>query len=239
MKLHHLPFSRHFHSLSLLIIIIILFHSFFITVVHAQPVSDLQQDDDAQYLRLGPELSRPIAVVIVAFALIFFIMVFLSVYLRHYLELNAASDAVLRAAGVERCGMCQGLDPAEIRKFPVVAHSAIKETKIGKCSLECAVCLSEFQDYETLRLLPKCGHVFHPSCIDAWLASCATCPICRAKLAVAGGEDSASEFVAISVVDEGDRNGDGESEAVETSNEEVCEMEKSVDVAGGDEEGDN
>ncbi|KAL2924561.1 E3 ubiquitin-protein ligase ATL31 [Bienertia sinuspersici] len=28
-------------------------------------------------------------------------------------------------------------------------------------------CLNEFEDKETLRLLPVCDHVFHPECIDA------------------------------------------------------------------------
>lgn len=58
----------------------------------------------------------------------------------------------------------------------------MKEHKIGKSALECAVCLNEFEDDETLRLIPKCDHVFHPECIDAWLASHSTCPVCRANL---------------------------------------------------------
>ncbi|KAK9130128.1 hypothetical protein Sjap_010615 [Stephania japonica] len=44
---------------------------------------------------------------------------------------------------------------------------------------ECAVCLGEFKADETLRLLPKCNHAFHLPCIDAWLQSNKTCPLCR------------------------------------------------------------
>ncbi|XP_052202534.1 RING-H2 finger protein ATL54-like [Diospyros lotus] len=47
---------------------------------------------------------------------------------------------------------------------------------------DCAVCLSEFQEGETLRLLPKCSHAFHIPCIDTWLRSHTTCPICRAGI---------------------------------------------------------
>ncbi|KAG8474906.1 hypothetical protein CXB51_031632 [Gossypium anomalum] len=54
--------------------------------------------------------------------------------------------------------------------------------KIGKRALECAVCLSEFEDDEALRVILKCCHVFHLDCIDAWLAYHVTCPVCRAKL---------------------------------------------------------
>ncbi|KAF9602633.1 hypothetical protein IFM89_030521 [Coptis chinensis] len=61
-------------------------------------------------------------------------------------------------------------------------YSVVKGLKIGKGALECAVCLNEFGNDETLRLLPKCDNVFHPECIDAWLASHTTCPVCRANL---------------------------------------------------------
>lgn len=46
---------------------------------------------------------------------------------------------------------------------------------------ECAVCLNEFKEGESLRLLPNCSHAFHIPCIDAWLKSNAICPICRAN----------------------------------------------------------
>ncbi|KAJ8762623.1 hypothetical protein K2173_008062 [Erythroxylum novogranatense] len=49
-------------------------------------------------------------------------------------------------------------------------------------STECSVCLTEFQEDETLRLLPKCNHAFHISCIDTWLRSHTNCPMCRAHI---------------------------------------------------------
>lgn len=47
---------------------------------------------------------------------------------------------------------------------------------------ECSVCLSEFEEDESLRLLPKCHHAFHLHCIDTWLASHTNCPNCRAPI---------------------------------------------------------
>ncbi|KAK6923380.1 Zinc finger, RING-type [Dillenia turbinata] len=47
---------------------------------------------------------------------------------------------------------------------------------------ECSVCLSEFEDDESLRLLPKCSHAFHIPCIDTWLRSHKNCPLCRAPI---------------------------------------------------------
>ncbi|GFQ06016.1 RING-H2 finger protein atl52, partial [Phtheirospermum japonicum] len=49
---------------------------------------------------------------------------------------------------------------------------------------ECAVCLSEFRENESLRLLPKCRHAFHLPCIDTWLRSQSSCPLCRAGVVV-------------------------------------------------------
>lgn len=47
---------------------------------------------------------------------------------------------------------------------------------------ECSVCLSEFEEGENVRLLPKCSHAFHISCIDRWLRSHKNCPLCRAPI---------------------------------------------------------
>ncbi|CAL0314012.1 unnamed protein product [Lupinus luteus] len=49
---------------------------------------------------------------------------------------------------------------------------------------DCSVCLSEFLEDESLRLLPKCNHAFHLPCIDTWLASHTNCPLCRAPVVI-------------------------------------------------------
>ncbi|KAJ8648086.1 hypothetical protein MRB53_001109 [Persea americana] len=46
----------------------------------------------------------------------------------------------------------------------------------------CSVCLNEFREDENLRLLPKCRHAFHLPCIDTWLRSHVSCPLCRANV---------------------------------------------------------
>ncbi|KAF5818482.1 putative transcription factor C2H2 family [Helianthus annuus] len=47
---------------------------------------------------------------------------------------------------------------------------------------ECAVCLSEFENGETCRVLPICKHCFHDDCIDTWFYNNSTCPLCRSKV---------------------------------------------------------
>ncbi|KAJ7533522.1 hypothetical protein O6H91_13G053600 [Diphasiastrum complanatum] len=72
-----------------------------------------------------------------------------------------------------------GLDHELIETLPLVAYSAASLTK--NCT-QCTVCLTEFQEGEKTRLLPKCNHAFHPECIDMWLFSHSTCPLCRINL---------------------------------------------------------
>ncbi|KAE9602391.1 putative transcription factor C2H2 family [Lupinus albus] len=72
-----------------------------------------------------------------------------------------------------------GVDQSFIDTLPVFNYKAI----IGlENPFDCAVCLCEFEPEDKLRLLPKCSHAFHVECIDTWLMSHSTCPLCRACL---------------------------------------------------------
>lgn len=94
-----------------------------------------------------------------------------------------------------RAAAARGLDAQVIETFPTFPYSEVKGLQIGKGALECAVCLNEFEDEETLRLIPKCDHVFHPDCIDAWLESHVTCPVCRANLVPEDGDVAVQENI--------------------------------------------
>ncbi|KAK4264952.1 hypothetical protein QN277_026064 [Acacia crassicarpa] len=61
---------------------------------------------------------------------------------------------------------------------------------------ECSVCLGEFQEDDSLRILPKCTHAFHVQCIDTWLRSRKNCPLCRAPIV---RENSGREVTAVTV----------------------------------------
>ncbi|XP_027362851.1 RING-H2 finger protein ATL29-like [Abrus precatorius] len=76
-----------------------------------------------------------------------------------------------------------GLDPSLLQTFPTFLYATVKNLrKEKKYSLECAICLVEFEDDSMLRLLTICYHVFHQECIDLWLRSNKTCPVCRTDL---------------------------------------------------------
>ncbi|KAI6682517.1 hypothetical protein NL676_036398 [Syzygium grande] len=73
-----------------------------------------------------------------------------------------------------------GLDQSIIDNLPVFHYKAIIGLKVDP--FDCAVCLCEFEPEDKLRLLPKCSHAFHLECIDTWLLSHSTCPLCRDSL---------------------------------------------------------
>lgn len=68
-----------------------------------------------------------------------------------------------------------GLDESAIKSLPLSIF-----TMKSILFRDCAVCLLEFEDGDYLRTLPLCSHAFHVDCIDEWLRSHATCPLCRA-----------------------------------------------------------
>ncbi|KAJ8772042.1 hypothetical protein K2173_027219 [Erythroxylum novogranatense] len=136
------------------------------------------------YARVTPSMAIIIVVLISAL----FFMGFFSIYIRHC---NNSSGSIRPLAGANpgrSRRAARGLDPEIIETFPIMVYSVVKGHKIGKGALECAVCLNEFEDDDTLRLIPKCDHVFHPDCIDAWLNSHTTCPVCRANLSPQPGD---------------------------------------------------
>ncbi|KAL4294682.1 hypothetical protein HN51_045497 [Arachis hypogaea] len=67
----------------------------------------------------------------------------------------------------------------ELREMlPIIVYKesfSVKDT-------QCSVCLLDYQAEDKLQQIPACGHTFHMSCIDLWLSSHSTCPLCRLSL---------------------------------------------------------
>jgi hypothetical protein len=43
----------------------------------------------------------------------------------------------------------------------------------------CSICFGAYESNDILRILPKCGHVFHAECIDRWILTNPLCPLCK------------------------------------------------------------
>lgn len=77
-----------------------------------------------------------------------------------------------------------GLDEETLRNYPKLLYSEAKSVKSKDLDSSstascCSICLADYKNSDTLRLLPDCGHLFHLKCVDPWLRLHPTCPVCR------------------------------------------------------------
>uniref|UniRef100_A0ACD5TAQ2 Uncharacterized protein n=1 Tax=Avena sativa TaxID=4498 RepID=A0ACD5TAQ2_AVESA len=128
-----------------------------------------------------PPLGHAMSMAIVVAIGVVFFLVFLCLYITQFRS-RLAVDVAPQAGNAAASRRGRGLDPAVLATFPIVPYAEIREHKIGGGALECAVCLTAFEEADDLRLLPHCSHAFHPECIDPWLEARTTCPLCRADL---------------------------------------------------------
>lgn len=98
-------------------------------------------------------------------------------------------EALLSLA--ERLGEAKprGLGRLEIEQLPNYKFNA--ETHTGD-QTSCVICICDFEPRQTLRVLP-CSHEFHAKCVDKWLRSNRTCPICRGNASDYFSSESGSE----------------------------------------------
>ncbi|KAI7992917.1 RING-H2 finger protein ATL13 [Camellia lanceoleosa] len=152
----------------------------------SQPPPPLPVDVQSGGLNFNNKVSPSILLIIIIIAIIFFISGLLHLLVRYLLRpQNRDPDDLDNVTALQ--GQLQqlfhlhdsGVDQSFIDTLPVFNYKAI----IGvKNPFDCAVCLCEFEPEDKLRLLPKCSHAFHMECIDTWLLSHSTCPLCRATL---------------------------------------------------------
>ncbi|KAL2534654.1 RING-H2 finger protein ATL2 [Abeliophyllum distichum] len=96
-----------------------------------------------------------------------------------------------------------GLEAEVLNSLPLFAYSSKTHTEV----LECAVCLSEFEENETGRFLPKCSHSFHIECIDMWFRSHSTCPLCRSSVEPVTEPEKNRAEIAVNVDEPGSSSG--------------------------------
>ncbi|KAK6146447.1 hypothetical protein DH2020_020316 [Rehmannia glutinosa] len=137
----------------------------------------------------SPYTYPPIIIILTIILLIFFFFGFFSIYFCRCFVENILCTWHLRhsptgtpVGGAAASAAAGGLDPSIVQSFPTFTYSTVKDYRKEKYGLECAICLVEFEGNDVLRLLTTCYHVFHQECIDLWLESHKTCPVCRRNL---------------------------------------------------------
>jgi hypothetical protein len=73
-----------------------------------------------------------------------------------------------------------------LARMPTRVFSAPDARSLNAETPTCAVCMCDAEAGDTLRRLP-CGHEFHKTCVDRWLAGHRTCPMCKSDV-VEGAE---------------------------------------------------
>lgn len=150
------------------------------------PPPPLASNLESSGFNLNNKVSPSILLIIIILAIIFFVSGLLHLLVRFLLRPpNRDPDDFDNVTALQ--GQLQqlftlhdaGVDQSFIDTLPVFNYKSI----IGvKNPFDCAVCLCEFEAEDKLRLLPKCSHAFHMECIDTWLLSHSTCPLCRGSL---------------------------------------------------------
>ncbi|KAF8043411.1 hypothetical protein BT93_A1674 [Corymbia citriodora subsp. variegata] len=123
---------------------------------------------------------------IVCLSVVLVIVILLHLYARYVLRNRARRSAAmhalaLRVAHAQSSGEPPktGLDLTVISSLPFFVFK--QSDRCDDALVECAVCLSMLEDGEMARELPNCKHIFHVECIDKWLSSQSTCPVCRTE----------------------------------------------------------
>ncbi|KAM0943364.1 putative transcription factor C2H2 family [Dioscorea sansibarensis] len=141
------------------------------------------------FIKFENKISPSILLIIAVLTIIFFISGLLHLLVRSILKpFNREAEDHLDNNVTVLQGQLQqlfhlhdsGVDQSCIDTLPIFLYKAI----IGRLKdpFDCAVCLCEFEPDDKLRLLPMCSHAFHLACIDTWLLSHSTCPLCRTSL---------------------------------------------------------
>jgi len=64
-------------------------------------------------------------------------------------------------------------------KLSTLPTRIFKKNSMSKEEAKCGICLSDYEEGEELKTLPRCLHNFHTTCIDKWLGINKICPVCR------------------------------------------------------------
>ncbi|KAI8558518.1 hypothetical protein RHMOL_Rhmol04G0100600 [Rhododendron molle] len=134
--------------------------------------------------------SKVMLTAVVSLSLVVVIVTILHIYARFVLRRQARRRATMQqlrlAVSLAQAATeppTSGLNPAVIASLPIFAFKKTghSDDTSGGGTTECSVCLSFLEDGEMVRILPNCKHTFHVDCVDKWLTSQSTCPICRTE----------------------------------------------------------
>ncbi|OMP00805.1 Zinc finger, RING-type [Corchorus olitorius] len=157
------------------------------------PAADSNATGSSSHSSPSIENVKPsIIIIILILSITVLVSVSLCLLLRHlnrrclrHLSRSSTSTITNAAVASNRVTPEESATASLLDSLPIFTFSSItrrSNNNESTISGDCAVCLSKFEPHDQLRLLPLCCHAFHANCIDAWLVSNQTCPLCRSPL---------------------------------------------------------
>ncbi|KAL5769109.1 hypothetical protein ACOSQ2_015892 [Xanthoceras sorbifolium] len=136
----------------------------------------LPNEEEREISPFRPSIAVIVGVLTTVFSITFLLLLYAK-HCKHGTIVVYSNHASIPAPSIARKN--SGIDRAVVESLPLFRFGSLRGQKDG---LECAVCLTRFEPTEVLRLLPKCKHAFHVECVDTWLDSHSTCPLCRNRV---------------------------------------------------------
>ncbi|KAK7062660.1 hypothetical protein VNI00_000148 [Paramarasmius palmivorus] len=65
-----------------------------------------------------------------------------------------------------------------------------KEWATADSDKRCPICLDDYKSSDPVSKLPECSHWLHKPCLEQWLKSASTCPVCRESVRARGAPSS-------------------------------------------------
>ncbi|KAL3354380.1 hypothetical protein AABB24_018832 [Solanum stoloniferum] len=187
------------------------------TTITYQPMNDSVATAIGRPFKLTAPFDSSMTLTILVLLTALFFMGFFSIYIRHFAGDTTTSTGYdddrrrrnpsLSSSSSSANRSCRkGMDPSTVQSLPLISYGGAAKHLIE----DCPICLSEFEVSELVRLIPYCRHVFHQQCLDTWLSSHVTCPLCRSTQFFKNVDE-----VCLDVVDVGNENGVSERSTVQ------------------------
>lgn len=144
-----------------------------------------RRSDSLSFGKLSPSLLIIILILCITIVASISLCFLLRHLNRRCLRHLSSSPSVAVAAVSSRRVSPEASADSLLDSLPLFAFSAVTRSS---SAADCAVCLSKFEPEDQLRLLPLCCHAFHSVCVDPWLLSNQTCPLCRSPVVISDAE---------------------------------------------------
>ncbi|KZV63069.1 hypothetical protein PENSPDRAFT_554871, partial [Peniophora sp. CONT] len=70
-------------------------------------------------------------------------------------------------------------DEATLKAMPKGKYAEWKQEGSDE---RCPICLDDYTAEDDLLKVPSCNHWLHQGCLEQWLQSASTCPVCRGRV---------------------------------------------------------